>query len=331
MVKSFLKGAVLGFLILIIGLEFSFLKSPKRAVSSTPCLYCEHCALPNGSLGTHQCQGSIHPDGGCGYDPSIPPNCTECKLCGNNVCDVCEGSDWCPQDCGGGGSCGSSPNNCCPAQNSETSAPITGSYIFYCQSLGCTLSGGVWAVRCDNSNSFYVRYASGKIENPCDNLSETDRQALNPGCQCWAWQIDWIDSSGQTRGWRMGNGQICQTSTPTPTPSPTPTPTPTPTSTPTPSPTPSPTPTPTPTATPSPTQIPTPTPSPTPTPGGEPTPTPTPTSQPTATPTPTSTPTPPQVLGAQTPTVLPKAGFSPNVFFLLGGIGTVFKLLSFLL
>jgi len=64
------------------------------AQSGEPCLYCERC---EGS-GTHQCHGTIQ-DGACKYDPAVAPNCTSCKFCGDGVCDVCEGADWCPQDC----------------------------------------------------------------------------------------------------------------------------------------------------------------------------------------------------------------------------------------
>jgi len=60
------------------------------------CAYCEHCE--SSSQKTHQCQGTIQ-DGVCKYNPSVNPNCTPCKFCGNGVCEICEGPDWCSEDC----------------------------------------------------------------------------------------------------------------------------------------------------------------------------------------------------------------------------------------
>jgi len=269
------------------------------------CLYCENCTLPDGGTGTHQCSGKVKENRKCEYDPSVNPACTECKACGNGTCDVCEGSDWCPKDCGGEGKpCGDKKENCCPAQNSETTASITSSIIFYCRSLSCTQSDGRWAKRCDNSNSFYNRSVSGKVMDPCSGLSDEDRKRVAPDCRCYAWQIDWLDSSGAVRGWRMGDGDAsyCVAPTPTSTLMPTPTLTPTPTPTCTPTPTLSPTPM-VPTFTP--TSVPTSTPKPKPTLTPVPTSTPTFVLTPTETPKPTSTPTP-----TTTPTpIIPKGKF----------------------
>lgn len=114
--------------------------------------------------------------------------------------------------------------------------------------------------------------------------------------------------------------EVPQTPTPTPSPTPTPTLTPTPTATPTPTETPSPTPTPT--ETPTPTPTPTGTLTPTPTPTVTPTPTATPTPGPTATPTPSPTPA-PEVLGAEAPPELPKAG-RETMKTVLALLGTAF-------
>lgn len=62
------------------------------------CFYCENC---DGSLlKTRQCRGTIQ-NGVCRYNENVDPECppSSCKLCGDGNCDVCEGPDWCPQDC----------------------------------------------------------------------------------------------------------------------------------------------------------------------------------------------------------------------------------------
>jgi hypothetical protein len=60
------------------------------------CLYCENCE--NSTSKTHQCSGTMQ-GGTCKFDSEVTPNCSSCILCGDNACGICEGEDWCPQDC----------------------------------------------------------------------------------------------------------------------------------------------------------------------------------------------------------------------------------------
>jgi len=339
--KRFLQGAGVGFFILAFWVAAT--KTPLNLQAGTinpgddgpggccdpanpydpvgGCRQWEECRIDNGVCSTNKscCAKNSH---GCSRD-------SDC--CSGHCC-----SGTCQEICGVGPqlTCGANANGVWIENTGNQ--PMNGVsfswFASFCSGTSCVCSG--------SPRQETVNLAPGqKITRGFTNS--------HPPCQ-WSWQTDVTASWQNQTCHRSANGcgsEPCITPSPTPTPTPTqrptstPTPTPTrrPTTTPTPTLTPSPTPTitltptltftptPTPTTTPQPTSTPTPTPEPTSTP------TPTSTSTPTSQPTSTPTPTPPQVLGAQAPTVLPKAGFSSGFFFFLAFVGTTLHLLAFLL
>lgn len=95
--------AILGLFLLLATIPAAiFLAKQRQEVreraEAEHCFYCE--TIEGNPKQTHQCPGTIQ-DGVCKYDPAvtIPGSCTAVVECGDGVCDVCEGSDWCPEDC----------------------------------------------------------------------------------------------------------------------------------------------------------------------------------------------------------------------------------------
>jgi len=263
------------------------------------CRSWEECKIDNGACSTNKscCVKNTH---GCSKD-------SDC--CSGHCC-----SGTCQEKCGFGPqlTCGANKNGVwIENTGNQTMNNVSFSWFAsFCSGTSCFCSG--------TPNQENVNLAPGqKITRSFTNS--------HPPCQ-WSWQTDVTASWQNQTCHRSDHGcgsEPCITPSPTPRTTPTSQPTATPTPTVTPSPTPTGTPTPTPTTTP--TLTPTPTSTPTPTATPEPTITHTPQ------PTPTPTPTPPQVLGIQTPTVLPKAGFSSNLFFFLASVGVIFHLIALLL
>ncbi len=106
----------------------------------------------------------------------------------------------CPPGCGA--------NDCIEQRTGGTSAGATSTYIFYCDQLSCTHDDGVTALRCDSSNSFFVRHVDGVVQDPCQGLPTgpggyryiTDDKA----CECAAYQVDWMSGESLV-GWKMGD------------------------------------------------------------------------------------------------------------------------------
>lgn len=99
--KKRIMTALIGLLIVlsawaISGLLREFFHFSPPGGSGGNCDYCEHCE--SSLQKTHQCRGTIQ-DGVCKSNPGVDPNCTPCMLCGDGTCSVCEGPDWCPDDC----------------------------------------------------------------------------------------------------------------------------------------------------------------------------------------------------------------------------------------
>lgn len=144
--------------------------APKRTAEGDTCQYCEHCE--NSSQKLHQCTGTIQ-GGVCKYNPSVPPNCTACKSCGNGTCDPCEDSCRCPADCH------KSPY--CPSALGKE--PGCGGFTNPDPNCGSQVQGGVY---CHDSLKAYCCY------NQNGNLDDGYEYCAGPG--------DCKD---------LGNGSIC--------------------------------------------------------------------------------------------------------------------------
>ena len=353
--KKFLQGAGIGFFLLAFWVAITKTPLDLQAGTINP--------VDDGPGGCCDPANPYDPVGGC-------RSWEECKIangaCSTNKSCCAKNNEGCSQnsDCCSGHCCsGTCRDKCESPTQGQLSCGANGSGVWIVNTGGETMNGvsfDWFASYCKGTSCF----CSGGPHHETVNLSPGQKISRgftnkHPPCE-WSWQTDVTASWGNQTCHRSAHGcdsEPCITPTPKPTSTPTPKPTPTPTTTPIPTPTPTPslTPSPTPTPTPTPTLTPTPTitltPSPTltqtPTPTSTPTPTKTPTPTPTATPTPTPspeptatstpestpspTPTPPQVLGAQAPPVLPKAGFSSSLFFFLASVGVIFHFLALLL
>jgi len=99
--QKILTSAIIGIAVVfsawaIKNLVYNFFRLNGGGGVTQTCLYCENCE--GSSSKTHQCSGTMQ-GGTCKYDSRVSPNCSPCKSCGNGTCDICEGHNWCPQDC----------------------------------------------------------------------------------------------------------------------------------------------------------------------------------------------------------------------------------------